>query len=120
MHDLNDEEMTRIESRPVTITGISYIAPLKGFMWVMIDDIANKLAVTHDEVLERICNWYPMTPFEGHPDDPWGAIGHRVIQWWNGLIYGAPSNQSEDDPRWHNYRQAIDPDLIDAITKSKS
>ena len=119
--DVFDEtEMERIQPRPIKISERDYIAPLKGFMWVMVDDLSVKVTCTHDEVIERVCQWYLATPFESHPDDPWGQIGLRIIHWWNAACNGQPANEDADDPRWHNYRQAIDPSFFTAITKPKS
>lgn len=112
--------MERVEARLIHFCEGHHIVPFKGFLWVMVDDLAVKLECSHESIFEQVCGWFLASPFESHPDHAYEQIGLRIIEWWNGLCYGEPVNRNVDDPRRRNYRQAIDPDVLAAIFKPKS
>lgn len=120
MNFYTDEELEQIETRLVHFSGADRIVPYQLFLWEMISDIAEKTESEFGTVFDAVCGWYPLSPFESHPEDPYLEISLRIVPWWQSLCNGRPANSSVYDPRKYNYRQDVDPELMAAIFKPKS
>jgi hypothetical protein len=110
-------------SRAVHFCGTDRIVSVERAVWTMIDELAERLGTDDAGILETSACHPDDKPFESvfaYSSNPYDLITLRIIDWWNGLIYGDPVNENIDDPRTRNYRQDIDPALIAAMIKPKS
>lgn len=105
-------------TRAVHFCGADRIVSVERTVWTMIDELAERLGTDDAGILEAASH-QPDDVFSYSPH-PYDVITLRIIDWWNGLIYGDPVNENVDDPRTRNYRQDIDPALISAMIKPKS
>ncbi len=85
----------------------------------MVTDLSDKFQKPVPEIIEILAIEFNNDVFEEFEEEAPLEIERRIVSWWMTTWGNLPVNGNVDDPRHRNYRQDVDPEIINSIFKPK-